>query len=177
MNLYARQAAVKELLLGDLVSQGYAFLKAGARSGKTTIMHEMLHDLQGNYEVLVLNSALMEQAKLVPELRRLAYPRIESNVAPYMLVPRGQAPFRVLYVFDEAMWNPKSFAHFEHARELRFHCLVLSSRGPEYRALTWAKIPGRRYAAWDLNDNITRATLAADYARDPSSARYDYEGF
>jgi hypothetical protein len=167
-DLYPQQQEAVALLKRDISAQGWAFLRAGQRSGKSVIAQAISCD----YHIVCLYSGTYNDAWAIAGGWE-SMPNHIQSFPPSSSLLTGNS---VLVVIDAAMWAPNSFSILEQARKKEFDVLVTSSNGPEFmkEGSPWKHMPGRSYASWELNPALTEAELRAtcDYLFDRDFAGY-----
>lgn len=170
--------SIQEALVAKVVKhldsgKGGVLLKAGQRSGKTTIAREVITRSKCKIIIIASKSASFAESTygdLDASKSRLVYTDYESIQLAAEHYPDAAV------VIDECFWG---CTHAMYAKVCKTHkVFAFGSRGPNYNQEEgWKLEPAYAFNCWDLNPTVTLLDLMAQRSfSDPKVIR-DYCAF
>lgn len=172
--LLPMQQTIIDTAISDMDYSGYAVVKLGVRSGKSTVLAGFLNASSAYRHICFYGSQMSTILRdgLVHKQDGVDY-RFKN-----MDIPTGIDPASVLVVLNEPFWEPQSHLIFNVARLRGYRIFVIGSNGPQYESTPlWKTLGGQSYNTWDVQPHITRESLESRYHDDPVRAARDFEAF
>lgn len=159
--LYPYQREVAATIIENLKTHGFAMLKAGAKSGKSTIVGK-----------IVEHSPQYERFSLFAENYRKGNDQqalwLRKHLVQVNSWPDPELGPKALILIDEAFNLKDSFAIYLLAKHRGHHILAYGANGPEYAIPNeWQTLGKVRpaYNSWDLNPEFC-VDLGKDFDTD-----------